>query len=243
MEILLIALSQVSVAASVALALHDTCKEISNYQNFCLHFGKMQLSVGEDLPWPVLRRCLRYVAIIQPKDIDNLSLRDVANLLISFNYLSEAERLCPSQPNDQLFNGFMSNGSVDLLNRVTGPDMYFQTYKKRLLSEMRIPLQSTGQLDYFDMWGCWLRRSPVSHIYKFLARTMRARSVVALEWCLNKLSQKMSRKKWGCTKRHYTWLDNIMNCQKHWPKRITTIKTYADAWGHPKAVEFAKRFE
>jgi hypothetical protein len=191
----------------------------------------------------VLRRCLRYIATVQPDIIDNLSLHDVANLLITFNYQDEAYRLYSSQSDDCFFNGFMSNGSVDLLNCVPEQYMYLQVYKTRVLLEMRIPMQSTGQLDYFDMWGCWLDHKPIGHIYKFLAKTMRARSVVALDWCLGKLSQEISHIKFGCARRRCTWLDVVLERQKQWPKRIAAIKIFAYAWGHPKAVEFARRFK
>jgi len=243
MEILLIVLRQVSVAASVALALHSTCKEMNSYQNFCLHFGKAEILAGGSLPWPVLRRCLRYIATVQPDIIDNISLHDVANLLITFNYQDEAYRLYSSQSDDCFFNGFMSNGSVDLLNSVPEHYMHLEVYKTRFLMKMRIPMQSAGQLDYFDMWGCWLYHKPIGHIYKFLAKTMRARSVVALDWCLGKLAQKISPVKFGCVRRHYTWLEYILKRQEQWPKRIYTIKIFANAWDHPRAVEFAKRFK
>lgn len=238
MQTLQIVLSQIPIPPSVALALYDTCKKIRKYyQNFFLAFGRVKLSVNRRLPWSLLQRCLRYINDIQPGDIDKLELRDIANLLVSFNRFAEAKRLCPQL--DRLYDGMISNGSIKFLKYITTTDAYV-TYRQKLLCKMRIPMQSAAQLEHFNVWAIWQTGDPYGHIYKFLAKTMHARSIVALRWCLAKLSQDMCPG--GCFKRPVIWMEEVLSRRKRWPNYVNFIKIYAYQWGHPEAIEVAKSF-
>jgi hypothetical protein len=188
-----------------------------------------------------MRQCcdiaLLYIKMIQPNDIDKLSLADIANLLVSFNHFTKAERRCSQL--STLYNGMISNGSSRFPKHITTAQIYAINYQKQLC-EMRIPMQSAKQLEYFHVWDSWMAAEPIGHIYKFLAKTMHTRSIVALEWCVAKLSQEM--RPGGCFKRPVTWMDNVLSRRKQWPNYVNWIKVYAYQWKHPKAIKVARSF-
>ena len=253
MEILPIVLVQEVLPLSTLLSLYDTCKTIRfYYKEFTVHlnqtgrlyYGLKAVKIGRFLSWTVIARCVRYFATAH-LDVDILCTVDLMNLLLAHDYLAEAEVLrmsCQLQKVDYL-DGIVSSGRYDLVSLVYGHPEHNVPLQRRIFKHLRIPMTSMELYEYFNVWHRWLSGdNPIGHIYTFLAKTMLSRSAVALEWCLCKLNLFVARKGWFYNSR-LTWLDNLLERQATWPNIIRMIKAYALAWGHPKALELASKFD
>jgi hypothetical protein len=254
MEILSIVLAQEVFPLSVLLTLYDTCKAFrSQYEEFTftlsksgrMCYGLTTIRVSRFLPWESIARCVRYFAIAHP-DVDVLCTADLMNLLLAHNYLAEAEvvRISCQFPVVDFLDGIVSNGRYDLVWLVCGHPDFNLPLQKRIFKQLRIPLTSMELHEHFTVWHRWTSGdSPISHMYTFLAKTLLSRSIVALDWYLDKMALLVARQGGWYSRSRLTWLDNLLQRQKHWPNVVAMIKAFARAWGHPKALELASRFD
>jgi len=212
MEIALVCIDLSCLSTSTLLAVYDTHPVLrKRFQCFDLVLQAQEHStvyksirVDQHFPWQTVHRCLRYIcfATTAPEEVAAYRNRNVhafglANSLLAFNYVAEAERLCEvfGFPMSSLLDGLVSNGRQDLIKPWLFDRKFGNEIMKRVVQKPRIAMISADQYERHNLWG-HLTQKTWNYIAKFCILALKSRSLVTLRWLKSKLDLTYPKTLW-----------------------------------------------